>query len=737
MDNKLESLDQETLDAPKSRIKDAHAGWKIYDRMRLDDKPRSRARSLIQRQFDGDVPYNQSKLRQANQGHKTNVNFLEGDAARGQALSPFFDLVYSVDTLATIKTKYGDENQRVEWSQIISEEFHKMLTNWSQFSNRVQELANGFVVYGLSFPYFETTQDWKFKVGRLGNIKIPDGTPVDEDEIELMCIEQDMSPSDLYKIISKPAAEQRGWKPDACKRAILAYANKESSNKYDNWETLQQSIKNNDLYFSCGPGAQRVPVVHYIIKEFDGNYTHCIGLQDETLPGNGQAPESEWLFHHDKAFSDANQAFLMFNFGTGNGTIHSIRGLGFKLYPLLQVLNRVRCHAIDSAILSMGVMAQPENSDMAVDLGMTRIVPGAGLNILPANLKLSQNAVPDLSRAGFPVMQEMQRLIASNSGNFQTHEVNPTSVERTAQEIRAQLERDSILQNNALNMWYVPWGKLLKQIYIRAIKGVDKASKEFISECEKRGVPIEALKQYGVIKEKRATGNGSPQLRGVAQKEVFAVSGSFDEVGRNNATKDYLLSIPGVDSEAAERYLPKTEPRPTIDHEFAQLENSAIMAGADIQVLSNQNHLVHAQIHLAKIMEDMQGMTEGQVDPRNVISTDIALLEHVKDHQEQGANDEQKAQDWAQINQQIQQIEAYLDKVEQETAQKMQAEAAEQAKQQGQLTPEQQQELEFEAEKSRIKIEEQKALAEIRVTTASTENNDSQSNIPMGQQSPI
>jgi hypothetical protein len=720
MDN-LETLDKESFEAPESRIKDAYAGWQVYDKMRQDDNSRSKARANVQKMLDGSPPLKQEALIAAGQGHRTNVNWLEGDAARSQALAPFFDLVYSVDTLASIRTEEGDAQEKDDRSAIISEEFHKMLMNWSQFSNRVQEVADGFVVWGLCFPYFDNTLSWKFKVGRLGRVKIPDGTPLDEDEFSIVCIEQDMCPAELYRNTISPVSGDRGWKGDACKRAIVHYAGSASANRTDNWEDIQAKVKNNDLYLSHGPGAQRIPVVHHLVREFSGKISHYIGLQESGLSTVGRDhKEGEWLFEHPGEFSDINQALVMFNAGVGNGTVHSVRGLGYKIYSIIQTLNKVRCNAVDAANLGMGVIAQPETANAQVDMGMTRITPGGGLNILPANIKLVPNASPDLSRSGFPIMQEMQRLVAGNSGNFQTHQVNPSNVERTKAEINLQAERDSILQNNMLNMWYVPWEKLLKQIYIRAIKGQDDTSKAFIDQCIKRGVPKEALSNFSTVKAKRAAGNGSPQLRSMAQEKILGVSGSFDENGRYSATRDFIMSVPGVDLDSVNRYMPMPEPRPTLDHEFAQLENATISLGQDIQVQSTQNHLVHAQEHIKKLMQDIQMITEQQADPAQLIQGDIAILEHTKDHAEFSEGDKQREVEWGQVNQQIQQIEAFLDKVEQETVQQQQAEQAGQDKVAGRLTPEQEQILEFERQRSMIKLEEAQMLSELRMQTEIT-----------------
>ena len=131
-----------------------------------------------------------------------------------------------------------------------------------------------------------------------------------------------------------------------------------------------------------------------------------------------------------------------------------------------------------------------------------------------------------------------------------------------------------------------------------------------------RGVQESFIKSLDVARTKavRSIGNGSYANRLVALRELQAISGSFDEVGRKNLTRDIVATRVGHD--LADRYIPQMEQeRPTVDTKIAFFENQDLMEGKMVPVVANELHATHLSVHLPALQQLLEQLNMGQSDP--------------------------------------------------------------------------------------------------------------------------
>ena len=157
---------------------------------------------------------------------------------------------------------------------------------------------------------------------------------------------------------------------------------------FRSWEKLQEELKNNDLMYSHAR-SKVIRCVHYFVKEFDGTISHYIG----TRAGD----TDDFLFKKPSRFKHANEAFVLFCYGIGsNGLLHSIRGLGYKLFPFIQLSNRLRNAVVDGAMLSSALMIQPTTGE---DISNLTLMYNGPLSVLPPGLNVVDRATPKIGRA--------------------------------------------------------------------------------------------------------------------------------------------------------------------------------------------------------------------------------------------------------------------------------------------------------------------------------------------------
>jgi hypothetical protein len=689
--------------APRTRIKDAKSAHAIYTSIRNADDASSIDRQKIQSMLDGEPPYSPQQLKSLGQGYRANLNFGESAAALETALSAYSDLVNSVDRLASVKTSEGDPAQRVEWENIIAEEFHRTITDWDEFFYKQQMLAHQFVSQGVGVAYFEDNRSWKWSVCGLKDFKVPRGTPACDTKVEVATIERHYLVGELYQFIENPKiATELGWNVEETRRAILLSTDNGTSSNSRDWERLQEELKNNDLMYSHAR-SKVVRCIHYFVKEFDGTISHYIA----TRAGDSD----DFLFKKPSRFEHANEAFVLFSYGIGtNGLLHSVRGLGYKLFPFIQLSNRMRNAIVDGAMLSSALMIQPATGE---DVSNLSLMYNGPLSILPPGINVVDKSMPNLAGNVLPIVRDLEVVRQNNTGTYNPKQVMPDGDARTATEVQAQLAQQSLLSAQAMNLYYIPFQKLLAEqfrrlatVKYRSDEPGGEEAIEFRKRIEARGVPWKAVEKVYRVQAVRAIGAGSPGARMLAFNEFMAIMPRFDEVGQRNLIRDRVAARVGYDQ--VDRYIPKGEvERIPIDAKIAELENDAMQGGRGVSVNPGENHAVHAKVHLEDANRFLQALQQNQVDPKVAMSYLQVQYPHSTAHVEQLASDPSRREEVGIAKQILNQMREAVENIGKQLAAQAKREAQARASQQGgQVDPKTQLAIQKAQVDSQIKLQQ-------------------------------
>ena len=694
-------------------VQDAHA---IYLAMRQADDASALDRQKIQAVIDGEPPYSPAQLKSLGQGYRANLNFGEAAASLEAALSAYSDLVNSVPCLINVKTSEGDPAQRLEWEQIISEEFHRMLVGWDEFYYKQQMLAHQFIAYGVGVAFFEDSRNWKWNVCGLKDFRVPRGTPSCDTKIEVATIERNFLVGELYKYIENPTvAAELGWNIEVTKKVILESTETGTATERD-WENLQQELKNNDLVYSHAR-SKVVRAVHYFVQEFDGSVSHYIG----TRTGD----EKDFLFKRPSRFSHPNEAFVLFTYGVGtNGLLHSIRGLGYKLFPFIQLSNRLRNQVIDGAMLSSALMIQPATGE---DVSNLSLVYNGPLSILPPGINVVDKAFPNLAGNVLPIIRDLEVTRTNNTGGYAVRQIMPDGDARTATEVNAQIAQQSVLSSNALNLYYIPWQKLLSEQF-RRVATLNYRSDEpggrevldFRRKLERRGVPWSAVQKVYNVSAVRAIGGGSPGARLQAFNEFLQIMPRFDEIGQRNLIRDRVAARVGYDQ--VDRYIPKGElERVPVDAKIAELENNAMQSGRGVSVNPGENHAVHARIHLEDAVQFVQALQQNAVDPQLAFAYLQLQLPHSSQHVQALAQDKSRQAEINQYNEVLNLMREAVENIGKQLAsaqEQAMMQAQQQQQQGGGIDPQTAMALQKAQVEARIKMEQAQLDGQIRAADA-------------------
>jgi hypothetical protein len=613
---------------PASRLKDAATGREIFESLRKADEENAKTRAKVQAMFDGSPPYDPGQLRKSKQTYRCNLNFGEAESLLEYAMSGYVDLLHSVEDLVHTPTAWGEENERGELSSILSREITRTLREWPQFTFNFLHLCTQFVGHGLGIGHFEDRFDWRWRAAGQQDFMIPRGTLASEDEMEIAMARRTYPIYEIWSKIKEPsAAKESGWDVVATRKALSKSYNKTNTSATE-FEKIENELKNND-WLSDARSAT-ITLIHSWVREFDGTVTHCIFTEDDSCP--------EFLYSGKGFLGSMQQGFVMFPYGIGtNAHYHGIRGLGYKIFPAIQVSNRLRSQLVDGAMLASSVMLQPGSETDFTNMALTYY--GAYAIIAPG-MQVIQQSTPNFQQSVLPVLAEMGNQLQQRTGQYSTQSVfNTGSERRTRFEVAAHLDQAAKLSVTSLNLFYQPWDRLLRETvrrmirpdYVAAEPGGDAI--EFLKyRLLQAGVPLEAFHaiDIGNVRAVRAVGAGSPAARTVSLRNLMEVMSAYDPVGRHNLLRD--RTVTEVGAAQADRYIKRDPgPRLPVDAKIAQLENDALVDGRQIEVMEEEMHLVHIEEHLKAmggfIEQEQQGVPIEELVPRM-----MALYDHAVGH---------------------------------------------------------------------------------------------------------
>lgn len=716
--------------APQARLTKASTLRSIFSGQRDADRLSAAQRAQTQDLLDGGDPYDQAELDEQGMSDTTNLNFGGGEQQSERANTPYYRLFSAPETLVSVSTMFGADEDRDDYNKVINEEITLLLRNSESIPFQTKKLIHKMNWDGVGIGYWQDDLDWRYRGSGLGHFYFDRQCDTCEEDLECPTAYEEFTVTRLWKHVEGQKGKKKkgeGWNYDACVKAIKK-ATSESSADTD-WAKLQDEMKNNDLGAAKGV---KIPLIHGWVKEFDGTVSHYITTEED------QGTEG-FLYCSRGKYDEMQRALILFPTGIGTNTkLHSVRGLGYKVYPFEQQRNRSLSRLIDQGELASSLMVQADDETGMANLGLQYY---GNLAVIRPECKPVTYTAPDLQRTVMPVLQEMERLRNERIAGYTTDNVFDGDQRKTAKEISAHLDQAAELSDSQLDFFYGPFERLIRNTVIRiSRKGYiaqDPGGKEIVKfhkRLLRRGVPLEALFEldHDATTVVRAIGAGSAAAKTQALERLEARYGRMDDVGRANLDRD--LTVDAVGATNANRYFPKDgAKRTTLDTNIAMLENEVLLGGKEIPVLSSDKHLAHAREHLKPLMEGYELAESGQAPYEEVAQRMAPLYNHCADHVEAASGDpsvEAEAAEMRQIMQQIGEVISNGLKIIEANRQKAEEEGADgegEAPVDGGANAEMLAKVEKNREELRMKreafdldqeLKERKAMAEIAIKDA-------------------
>jgi hypothetical protein len=723
----LENID-ENGSPPKARLSSADAVNDLVKMLSRADEERNRIRAKVKGIVDGTPPYSTAQLKRTGQAYRTNVNFREAEAFFSIALTAFYDIFSETPTYATVKTNVGTDAERVSYSRVITEEFDRLQKKDREFDYTMQLSQHEMVLFGSGPLTFENPTSWRARAIKSGDLLIPENARSNPNDWEVAAVRRRYQAHELYAYIRDPkAATSVGWDVEATRNAIIE-SGPESYRKHENWEWHQQKIRNNDLHYSAQ--CRLINASHVYVREYpqngesEGKISCYIVAEDGT----------DFLYKHIGKYENWDQVLHPMYYDKGDGQHHSVKGLGVKMYPVIELKNRQKCHMVDVASTASAMQLQAETPEAMQKASVVQMGP---YSILPAGYRVVQRQFSGIVDAPMAVDRELEGVMQSNLSQYRQRLDKPQGNPKTATEVQAIVQQASVLGKTQIARYYQQLDHFFAERYRRASNPnvTDLEAIEFQKRCVSRGVPKEALVNLDYIEASRNYGQGSAFLRMQTLSGLMQVAGQLPESGRDALLRDYIAALAG--QQQVGRYMVQPEQDIYAKDQIAEanIENAVMQMGNPVVITDSHNHSLHAQTHLAKGSEIAQAVQQGG-DPASAVQFFSILMPHIEEHLAMLSADGGRKDEVKQLSDALKELAGFANEMSNQVAQQMeqaqQAEAELQAQSAIGPAPEEQIKiaamerdearkdaaLQAEIQRSEAKMRQEMALADARAAAS-------------------
>ena len=631
------------METTDPQIRDGEQAWRLLARFLQDDGPRSKARAKIRGMLDGNPPYNPAKLRRLGQGDRTNLNFREAEGFVSARQSSYFDLIMNADPLVTVtparifgtfmqEDESADQLPRPmdEYGDIIAREFQALLGEWSEFLFHTMRHQTEMLDYGVGPVLFPSVEDWRFKSIPMGDLLVPEKAPANVDEQEVIAVRSSMSVVDLFALVSSPeqteASAELGWNTALVKKMVKESYETHYRQQESSWEMIQQAIKTNSLV-EAGVGPGPLPIYYLFVREFAGSVGVYIVCNDRQ--------EKRFLFRSEGMYDAFSQVINLFFLNIGDGSYHTVRGMGYKIFPHCEVSNRFLNGLVDSAKLASSAVINQRTGAQADALKMLRVGP---YTVLPMGYEMADKPFNPNLQGLARVRELLQENMNSNVGMYR-----PTGQgigAKTAREVNTIVRREAQLESTDISFYYAQWDKLYREMFRRLFDKKNLSGRalddhnRFVRRCRLQQVPASLLKfDMWNIAATRTIGSGSPALRDLNSTHVLEIAPYLDGKGKHMAIRNRLLTLVGPTN--VDRYIGGVDRRemPVVNSSLARMENGLMKMGQPATAGEGEDHLAHAMIHLEGVGEIQQAAGSPQQQDWNALATAMELfVAHLSEH---------------------------------------------------------------------------------------------------------
>lgn len=595
-----------------------------YD-LKLADYLRGKNRARIDNLANGVPPYTDEEVRDNN--INVNVNFLECTTRLHEARMQFTQNFLKNGSYFKCTTDMGAQSKRSERSGILTREVSRVMKKSVSYFEHMRSKSGLLMLHGIAPAVWENRWRWCPRSIGVEDALLPSGTLLGFENLPFFSIYRSFTAYELQRL-AVSANPDPGWRIGMVKK-VIEWADKNATSLMGStwpevWspEKLQERIKGDggfyasdrvptidcfDIYAYVETGKKAGWIRRIILDAWGEPSQNGTGYTMNRRSDMSDMPQDKFLYSSGRRqVANSWTEIVGFQFADLSAVApfryHSVRSLGFLLYAVCHLQNRLRCKFTEAVMEALMMYFKVKSMDDAqkalkVELANRGFIDDTIMPV-PASERYSVPAA--LVELG---LSENASLISSNSSSFtQPTNAGRDRVEKTKFQVMAEMQSANSLIAAGIMQAYqyqqFEYNEILRRFLQKNSR--DPQVNSVRARVLAAGIPESMLiPEAWVAEPDRVLGGGNKTLELAISEAMMERRPLYDPSAQRDILRDYTLSLTD-DPARAERLVPE-QPGISDSIHDAQLTIGALMQGAPVGVKSGVNRGEYCQTLIVSV----------------------------------------------------------------------------------------------------------------------------------------
>lgn len=625
--------------------------------MRQADWGRSRDRAQVDDLFNGVPPFSPAVKKENN--IFTNVNFLESTQLAQDARRQFYNAMMKPGNYFNVTLDSGPIQKRDEWARIITREINKHLKRSLPYMESIRSKFANVVLHGPGPVAWKDRQRWCPDALGVEDVLLPSRTLVSMSNLTQFAIFRSYTVEQLNRMTTGPSVDP-GWKMPLVNQAIkwmASHPTRNTNTAGSDWyspEKLSEMIKSDRGFY----GTDAVPTIDcydfffYNDDDKESGWNRRIVLDGEwsmggvsgdgppAMPSTTKIGERGFLYDSGKRkYADKLGEIIHFQFGDLSAVApfryHSVRSLGFMLFAVCHLQNRLRCKfsdAVFESLLQYLRVHNLEEAERALKINLyDKAIIDDSVQFIPQAERWQVNG--RLIEAALSHNREIMG--ANSTGYTQDYDFGKEQTEKTATQVNAESQSSASMVGAMLSQAYsyatFEYLEICRRFCLS--NSIDGDVRSFRLNCLKAGVPESFIDhERWNVEPERVLGSGNKTLELNIADRLMTARPLFDPEPQQIILRKYALAVTD-DPALTEQLVPENPVKVTDAVHDAQLASAALMMGLPVGIKSGINHIEYVETLLGAMGAVVQRVEQsGAMASQEQIIGLQNMAQHIAQH---------------------------------------------------------------------------------------------------------
>lgn len=601
--------------------------------MRLAEFPRGVNRAKICELFNGQAPYTEEQARENNLA--VNYNDLSAPRMAHDARRQFSSAFQKPANFFKVQVDSGPVHKRATYSTIITKELNKLLKKSLPYFETLRSTFANVVLHGIGPVVWQDCERWYPKAKGVEDILVPGRTTLDLDNMSLFAVFESYTPMQLRKLTMGPNRDP-GWNMDLVGKAI-----KQAEKEILGFGIPQSEIMSpekqvermhEDAGIFAADSLTTIDTWSFYFWDDSGKvagWNKRVILDANWNMGPGGEVQGtdlktrlgtrgEWLYNPgSRKYADKVGELIHFQFGDLSAVApfhyHSVRSLGYLLYAVCHLQNRLRCKFMDSVFEQLMQYYRVKSLDdveraLKINLIDKGYVDDTVQFIPPQERWQVNQALAEMALA------QNDSIIGQNASIYRSEtDYANKGKEKTATEVMAEVNAATALVGAALGQAYqyqeFQYQEIARRFTIQNSKDLDVRT--FRNQCLKQKVPEAILNNINCweVTSERVMGGGNKTQEMALASQLMQWRPMFDPEPQREVLYSAVLAYTD-DAAMAQRLVPDDPNKVSNSKHDAQLTAGSLMQGLHVDLQTGQNHIEIVEALLHEMALVIQGIEQ-------------------------------------------------------------------------------------------------------------------------------